>query len=96
MSSQALPPHPHPYCVWGENRLGSYDNLELGLPGTGLSSLQGTALDLSHFLSQVSLNLIQPYTSGKCHENQDFGSRSPVEPLLADVLKHSGPLCPHL
>lgn len=56
MSSQAFPssppPFPHPYCVWGENRLRNYGNLELGLPGTGLSSLQGAALVLSHFLSQ--------------------------------------------
>lgn len=35
MSSQAFPPSLiHPYCVWGENRLGNYGNLELGLPGT--------------------------------------------------------------
>lgn len=35
MSSQALPaPFTHPYCVWSENRLGNYGNLELGLPGT--------------------------------------------------------------
>lgn len=30
---QPSSPTPH-YCVWGENRLSNYGNLELGLPGT--------------------------------------------------------------
>lgn len=54
MSSQALPiPFTHPYCVWSENRLGNYGNLELSL-----SSLQRATLVHSHFLSKGPLSTL--------------------------------------
>lgn len=54
MSSQALPaPFTQPYCVWSENRLGSYGNLELSL-----SSLQRVTLVHSHFLFQDPLSTL--------------------------------------